>query len=104
MNTRIIGLGNSILTDDGVGIYAVREVSRRLAEAGSGRRRGYCGNRSRRLCPHGIDDRLEADHSGGFHSIRWAGTRAPWSEFDPEDLHTSLRLRSVHDIDLADCP
>jgi Ni,Fe-hydrogenase maturation factor len=33
MNTRIIGLGNSILTDDGVGIYAVRELRRCLKEA-----------------------------------------------------------------------
>ena len=35
MSTRVIGLGNSILSDDGVGIYAAREVGRRLAEAGS---------------------------------------------------------------------
>ena len=33
VKTRIIGLGNSILTDDGVGIYAAREVGRRLAAA-----------------------------------------------------------------------
>ena len=36
MKTRIIGLGNTILSDDGVGIYTVREVARRLAESGDG--------------------------------------------------------------------
>ena len=34
MKTRIIGLGNTILSDDGVGIYAARELRSRLADAG----------------------------------------------------------------------
>jgi len=33
----IIGLGNELLSDDGVGIQAVREVQRRLAYAAAGR-------------------------------------------------------------------
>jgi hydrogenase maturation protease len=99
MKTRIIGLGNPILTDDGVGIYAVREIGRCLQKAG-----------------------LEADidiveaEVGGFALME---LMAGWKrvilvdsiQFDrlspgtvvriePEDLHTSLRLRSVHDINL----
>jgi hydrogenase maturation protease len=99
MSTRIIGLGNSILKDDGVGIYAAREIRRCLEKA-----------------------RLDADvdivetEVGGFSLME---LMAGWKrvilvdsiQFDglepgtviriqPNDLRTSLRLRSVHDIDL----
>ncbi len=99
MNTRIIGLGNSILRDDGIGIYAARELKRCQEQA-----------------------RLDADvdivetEVGGFSLME---LMAGWNrvilvdsiQFDglepgtvvriqPHDLHTSLRLRSVHDIDL----
>jgi hydrogenase maturation protease len=99
MSVRIIGLGNSILTDDGLGIYAAREVRRRLAEAGS----------------RAPVDIVETE-VGGFALME---LMAGWSQIilmdsiqfdglepgtvvriEPEDLHTSLRLRSVHDIDL----
>jgi hydrogenase maturation protease len=99
MNVRVIGLGNSILTDDGVGIYAAREVSRRLSVAG---------------LEDGVDI-VESEVAGFALMEMMAG----WEkiilidsiQFDelepgtvvriePEDLHTSLRLRSVHDIDL----
>ena len=99
MTTRIIGLGNSILTDDGVGIYAAREVARRLSESGS-------------------DDSVDIVESevAGFalmelmtgwerviliDAIQFDGI-APGTvlQLHPEDLHTSLRIRSVHDIDL----
>jgi len=99
LNTRVIGLGNSILKDDGVGIYAAREVGRRLAETAAA-------------------DRVDIVESevGGFalmelmagwsriillDSIQFEGLE-PGSvvRIEPEDLHTSLRIRSVHDIDL----
>jgi hydrogenase maturation protease len=99
MSTRIIGLGNSILTDDGVGIYTVREVRRCLENSG----------------PDIHVDVVETE-VGGFSLME---LMAGWKriilvdsiQFDglepgtvvrlqPEDLHTSLRLRSVHDIDL----
>ncbi len=98
-HTRIIGLGNPILTDDGVGIYTVREVSRCIAENGFG----------------SDVDVVESD-VGGFalmelmagwkrvilvDSIQFDGL-APGTvvRIEPENLHTSLRLRSVHEIDL----
>ena len=99
MNTRIIGLGNPILTDDGVGIHTVREVARRSAEAGFGKQ---------------VD--IVESEVGGFDlmelmagwkrvilvdSIQFAGLKSGTViRIDPDDLHTSLRLRSVHDVDL----
>jgi hydrogenase maturation protease len=99
MSTRLIGLGNSILTDDGVGIYAVREIRRRLEKAGLG-----------------ADVDIVETEVGGFDlmelmsgwervilvdSIQFEGLE-PGSviRIKPEDLHTSLRIRSVHDVDL----
>lgn len=99
MDTRIIGLGNSILTDDGVGIYAVREVSRRLAEAGI------------------VDaiDIVESEVAGFALMELMTGWKrvilvdsiqfddvAPGTviKIQPDDLRTSLRIRSVHEIDL----
>jgi hydrogenase maturation protease len=99
MNTRIIGLGNSILTDDGAGIYAAREVSRRLAEAGL----------------HTGVDILESEVAGFdlmemmtgwkrvilIDSIQFDGLEpGTVVQIEPDDLHTSLRIRSVHQIDL----
>ncbi len=99
MDTRIIGLGNSILRDDGVGIHAAREISRRLAAAGLDK----------------TIDILETEVAGFalmelmagwkriilLDCIQFDGVK-PGSviRIDPADLHTSLRLRSVHDIDL----
>lgn len=99
MTTRIIGLGNSILTDDGVGIHAVREVRRCLNEA----------------CPGTDVDIVESEVGGfslmelmtGWHriilvdSIQFDGLKpGTVLQINPGDLRTSLRLRSVHDIDL----
>jgi hydrogenase maturation protease len=99
MNTRIIGLGNSILTDDGVGIYAAREISRRLAEAGL----------------HNGVDILETEVAGFdlmemmagwkqvilIDSIQFDGLKpGTVVRIEPDDLRTSIRIRSVHQIDL----
>jgi hydrogenase maturation protease len=99
MGTRIIGLGNSILTDDGAGIYAAREVGQRLKAAG---------------LDAGVD--VVESEVGGFalmelmagwkqvilvDSIQFDGLNpGDVVRIEPEDLHTSLRIRSIHDIDL----
>jgi hydrogenase maturation protease len=99
MSVRVIGLGNSILTDDGVGIYAVRELARRLAAEGARR-----------------DVDIVESEVAGFallelmagwkriillDAIQFEGVESGTVvRVDPEDLHTSLRIRSVHDIDL----
>ena len=99
MGTRVIGLGNSILSDDGVGIYAAREVGRRLADAG---------------LHAGVDVR-ESEVAGFALMELMAGWRQvilidciqfdglePGTvvRIDPDDLHTSLRIRSVHEVNL----
>jgi len=99
MKTRIIGLGNTILSDDGVGVYTAREVRRRLVETS---------------CPDCVDvvetevagfalmelmegwDRVILVDSIQFDDVQ-PGTLL---QIEPQDLHTSLRIRSVHEIDL----
>jgi hydrogenase maturation protease len=97
--TRIIGLGNSLLTDDGVGIYAAREIARFLAETES---------------TNAVD--IVESEVGGFAlmelMVGWNRVilldsiqfdrLAPGTvvRLDPDNLCTSLRIRSVHDIDL----
>jgi hydrogenase maturation protease len=99
MHTRIIGLGNSILTDDGAGIYAARALSRRLSETGR----------------HAGIDIMESEVAGFdlmemmagwkrvilIDSIQFDGLEpGTVVRIEPEDLRTSLRIRSVHQIDL----
>jgi hydrogenase maturation protease len=99
VDTRIIGLGNTILSDDGAGIYAVREIGRRLAQAGRS----------------DAADIVETEVAGlslmelitGWKriilvdSIQFDGIEpGTVIRLDPNDLRTSLRLRSVHDADL----
>jgi hydrogenase maturation protease len=99
MKTRIIGLGNTLLRDDGVGVYVAREVARRLSAAGN-------------------SDAVEVVESevAGFallelmsgwdrviliDSVHFAGVEpGTIIEMRPDDLHTSFRLRSAHEIDL----
>jgi len=94
--TRLIGLGNSILTDDGVGVVVARRLQQALPMD--------CGL-----------DIVESEVGGfdlmemlvGFthvilvDAVQFDGV-APGTivRIKPEDLHTSLRLRSVHEIDL----
>ena len=82
-----------------MGIYAAREVRRRLAEAG-----------------RSADADIVESEVAGFalmelmagwekiillDSIQFEGLQpGTVIRIEPEDLHTSLRLRSVHDIDL----
>ena len=99
MSTRIIGLGNSILTDDGVGIYAAREVGRRLAESGSSADVDIVESE---VAGFSLMELMAGwKHVILLDSIRFEGLQ-PGSviRIEPDDLHTSLRIRSVHDIDL----
>jgi hydrogenase maturation protease len=92
-------LGNSILRDDGVGIHAVREIGRRLASVGL----------------DSTVDIVETEVAGFalmelmtgwkrvilLDCIQFDGVEpGTVVQIDPADLHTSLRLRSIHDIDL----
>lgn len=99
MNTRIIGLGNTILSDDGVGIYAARELRKRLVAAGLADRVDVVETETagfglmelltgwKRVI---LIDSIQFDDLDPGTVVR----------IDPQDLRTSLRLRSVHEIDL----
>ncbi len=95
--TRVVGLGNTILTDDGVGVYAAREVRRRLD--------GQLPD----------VDVVESEVAGfallelmaGWErvilidAVTFDGVKpGEVLRIHPQDLHTSLRIRSVHEIDL----
>ncbi len=99
MKTRVIGLGNTILSDDGVGVYTAREVRRALDEHGSADSANVVesevGGFELMELMTGWDRVILVD------SIQFDGvTPGTLLELDPQDLRTSLRIRSVHDIDL----
>ena len=98
MRIRIIGLGNSILTDDGVGIYAAREIGRRLAEIG----RPDIDIVESEVAGFQLMELMAGwNHVILVDSIQFEGLKpGTVVRIEPDDLHTSLRLRSVHDIDL----
>lgn len=99
MHTRVIGLGNTILSDDGVGIYAARELRKRLADAGLADRVDVVETET---AGFGLMElltgwkRVILIDSIQFDNLD-PGTVV---QIDPQDLRTSLRLRSVHEIDL----
>ncbi|MBN1177707.1 MAG: hydrogenase maturation protease [Anaerolineae bacterium] len=95
MSTLVLGLGNPILTDDGVGIYAVREAARRcpradvtFAEAGVGGLRllEQIGGYARVILVDAIQ--TPTGRPGDVRCLR------------PGDLHASLHAGSSHDLSL----
>jgi len=96
-HTRVIGLGNTLLTDDGVGVYAAREIRRRLdgqfpdvdivesEVAGFALLELMVGWERVILIDAVAFDGIEPGEVFRIH---------------PQDLRTSLRIRSVHEIDL----
>jgi hydrogenase maturation protease len=103
-NTLILGLGNTILTDDGVGIYVARELDKLL----------------RTVSPSTTCDLLPAIKEaslGGFNFIDLLagyeraviidaihtknGKPGEFYELDPSALKPSARLSSLHQIDFA---
>lgn len=99
MRTRVIGLGNTLLTDDGVGVYVAREVARRLEEDG---REKVADIVESEVAGFGLMELIAGwERIILIDSIQFAGM-VPGTvvRLDPRDLHTSLRIRSVHEIDL----
>jgi hydrogenase maturation protease len=95
MKTLILGLGNTILRDDGIGIYAVRALAARVDGAADCREsesagldlvellRGY----ERAVIVDAIQ--LEGEDPGTVFRLK------------PDDLRITARLASLHDIDLV---
>jgi len=95
MKTRIIGLGNTLLTDDGVGICVAREATLRLADTAIDVVETEAAGFALLELMVGWDRVVLVD-AIAFDGVV-PGTIVP---IDPADLRTSLRLRSVHEIDL----
>ncbi len=99
MKIRVIGLGNTILTDDGVGIYAARELRKRLADAGLADSVDIVETETAGFALMELLagwEKVILIDSIQFDDVK-PGTVV---QIDPQDLRTSLRLRSVHEIDL----
>ncbi len=96
MNTLIIGLGNPILTDDGVGIYAARMLERTLpAEADVDIAELAVGGLSLMEAMVGYERVILLD-------AMWApeGEVGTVVEFDAGHLSETLNSASAHDADL----
>ncbi len=99
MRTRVIGLGNTILTDDGVGICAARELRSRLIETG---RAALADVVETEVAGFALIELMAGwDRVILIDSVLFDGVEpGTVLRIRPDDLHTSLRLRSVHEIDL----
>ncbi len=99
MRTRVIGLGNTILTDDGVGICAASEIRRRLTEPGCAAPANVVETE---VAGFGLIELMAGwDRVILIDSIQFNGIEpGTVLRIRPDDLHTSLRLRSIHEIDL----
>lgn len=106
--TVILGLGNTILTDDGAGIYVVRSISAAL---------NIVGPPERRPTPFNPLITIKEASLGGFNFIDLlagfdravvidaihtkSGKPGEFYELDPKALKPSARLSSLHGIDFA---
>jgi len=122
MKTLILGLGNTILTDDGVGIYVVRRVRELLLHpviAGPPKAdEAISLPRSSPLCgPRDDNITIKETSLGGFNFIDLltgydramiidaihtkGGEPGEFYELDIRALRPSARISSLHGIDLA---
>lgn len=97
MSIIIIGLGNPILSDDGVGIFAARELAKR-----------YAGDVSVDVVEVSLAGFNLLDLFLGYEkaiiidSIMTKGGKVgDIYEFTPETLKHTIRLASIHDLNLA---
>ncbi len=99
MRTRVIGLGNTILTDDGVGICAASELRSRLIETG---RAAQVDIVETEVAGFALIELMAGwDRVILIDSVQFGGVKpGTVHQIRPDDLHTSLRLRSIHEIDL----
>ena len=92
-------MGNTILRDDGVGVYTARAVQRRLEKT----RREDCVNVvETEVAGFALMELMEGwDRVILVDSIQFDDVQpGTLLRIEPQELHTSLRIRSVHEIDL----
>lgn len=96
MKTLVLGLGNSILTDDAVGFAVVEEVRKRLDSADASVSAASVGGLNLLELMVGYDSVIIVD------AIQ-TGRREPGaiSRLSPDEFHGSVRAASTHDVSLA---
>ncbi len=96
MKTLVLGLGNPVLTDDGVGFVVVEEVRKRLPTADVTVSQASVGGLSLLELVVGYDRVVIID------AIRTAaGKPGEIHHLSPDDFRGSIRAASTHDVDLA---
>jgi len=96
LKTLVLGLGNPVLTDDGVGFAVVEEVRKRLPTADVTVSQASVGGLSLLELVVGYDRVVIVD------AIRTAGgTPGEVHQLSPDEFRGSIRAASTHDVDLA---
>ncbi|MFH1131814.1 MAG: hydrogenase maturation protease [Pseudomonadota bacterium] len=97
MRTRIIGLGNSILTDDAVGHHVIREINEQLGD-----RFPDIQTLESEVAGFALIELMDGwDRVVLVDAIKFDNVEpGTILKISPNDLRTSLRLRSVHEVDL----
>ena len=95
LRTLVVGLGNTILTDDGVGIYVVQEAAARCQRADVAFRQASVGGLRLLDVIVGFERVILVD------AIQTLGGRSGnILRLHPNDLVTSLHAGSTHDVSL----
>lgn len=96
MTTLVLGLGNPILTDDGVGIHAVRSVS------------AHCQRHDLAFAEASVGGLRLLDTIAGYEQVivvdaiqTHDGKPGDIHRLHPNDVQTSLHAGSTHDLSLS---
>lgn len=96
MKTLVLGIGNSVLCDDGVGIRVAAEVSKRISDPSITVSEAYDGGLSL------METFLGYDHVILIDAIQTKdGTPGDVYELRPEDLISARHLSSPHQVTFA---
>ena len=95
MKTLVLGLGNPILTDDGVGIHVVRALADQLDQPGVEVAEASLGGLRLLDMAVGYDRLILVD------AIQDGGRPGQIYRLRPDDLRPSLHAASSHDLSLA---
>jgi hydrogenase maturation protease len=95
MKTLVLGLGNTILRDDGVGVYVARSLRERLA--------GLADVGEAELAGFDLIERLKGYERAIIVDAIQLDGETPGTVFRlrPDDMRITARLASFHDIDLV---
>jgi len=95
MKTLVLGLGNTILTDDGVGIYVTRQVANTYPNNGVTFAEASVGGLRLLGMIAGYDHVIMVD------AIQTGGQPGLVHRLHPQDLRSTMHASSSHDLSLA---